>query len=97
MSPLTERIIGCAIEVHRDRLLTKAEIARVETALAAASFDTIPTEGEQGHDGAQWVIERAKGGAYRLVERWSPDETGKHPAFVAACDVFIDLAGRDLL
>jgi hypothetical protein len=85
------------IEVHRDRLLSKAELARVEAALATASFDTIATEAEMGNDGAQWVIERAKAGAYRLVERWSPDVTGKHAAFVAACDVFIDLAGRDLL
>ena len=85
------------IETHRERTLGKSDVARIETALAAASFDTTPTEGELGHDGAQWVIERAKAGQYRLVERWSPDDTGKHPAFLAACNVFIDLAGRDLL
>ena len=84
------------IEAHRERTLGKSDVARIETALAAASFDTTPTEGEMGHDGAQWVIERAKAGQYRLVERWSPDITKTSPAFVAACDVFIDLAGRDL-
>jgi hypothetical protein len=85
------------IDAHREKTLSKIDVGRIESALAAASFDTTETEGEMGHDGAQWVIERAKAGQYRLVERWSPDVTKASPAFVAACDVFIDLAGRDLL
>jgi len=85
------------IDTHRERTLAKSDVARIETALTAASFDTTDTEGPLGQDGAQWVIERAHAGNYRLVERWSPDYTKKDPAFVAACDVFIDLAGRDLL
>jgi hypothetical protein len=84
-------------DAHRERVLAKSDLARIDAALTAMSFDTTDTEAEMGQDGAQWVLERAKGGAYRLVERWSPDVTHKHPAFVAACDVFIDLAGRDLL
>ncbi|HEY2366664.1 MAG TPA: hypothetical protein VGH87_09770 [Polyangiaceae bacterium] len=85
------------IDVQRERVLAKSDLARIDSALAAMSFDTTATEGEMGNDGAQWVLERAKGGQYRLVERWSPDVTHTHPAFLAACDVFIDLAGRDLL
>ena len=85
------------IEAHRERTLGKSDIARIESALDAASFDTAATEGDMGNDGAQWVIERAKAGQYRLVERWSPDVTKTSPAFLAACNVFIDLAGRDLL
>jgi hypothetical protein len=85
-----------SIEQRRERVLPKAEIGRIESALAAMSFDTTDTEAEMGNDGAQWVLERAQAGKYRLVERWSPDDTGKHPAFLAACNVFIDLAGRDL-
>jgi len=85
------------IEAHRERVLGKSDVARIESALAGMSFDTTATEAEMGNDGAQWVLERAQAGRYRLVERWSPDDTGKHPSFVAACNVFIDLAGRDLI
>ena len=85
------------IDARREKTLASADVKRIESALAAASFDTTATEGDMGMDGAEWVIERAMGGAYRLVERWSPDVTHKDPAFVAACDVFIELAGRDLL
>jgi hypothetical protein len=46
-----------------------------------------------GTDGAQWIVERAKNGRYRMV-RWSPEQ---NEAFVAACDVFLDLAGRDIV
>jgi hypothetical protein len=85
------------IDQHRERFLAKSDLVRIESALVAMSFDTTETEGDMGNDGAQWVIERANAGKYRLVERWSPDVTHKSPAFLAACDVFIDLAGRDLL
>jgi hypothetical protein len=84
------------INQHRERVLSKADVARIEAALAAMKFDTTDTEGDMGNDGAQWVLERAQAGKYRLVERWSPDDTKKDPAFLAACNVFIDLAGRDL-
>ena len=60
-----------------------------------------PTENVMGNDGAQWVIERAKAGAYRLVERWSPTydaaSAAENAGFVRACDLFLDLAGRDLV
>lgn len=85
------------IDVQRDRALGASEWQRLESAIAAASFDTIDREGAMGHDGAQWIIERAKGGAYRLVERWSPKNDAKEAAYVRACDVFLDLAGRDLV
>jgi hypothetical protein len=89
------------VDAKRERDLTAAEWKRVEDAIAAASFDTTATEGAMGNDGAQWIIERAKPGAYRLVERWSPTydaaSAAKNAAFVRACDLFLDLAGRDLV
>jgi hypothetical protein len=85
------------IDTHRERDLTPAEWQRVVDALAAAHFDTTPTEGEMGDDGAQWILERAQAGSYRLVERWSPTLTRKDAAFASACNVLLDLAGRDLV
>jgi hypothetical protein len=86
-----------AVDVHRERELAKADVRRIEAALSAASFDTIDTENRGGCDGARWVIERAKDGAYRLVERWAPLNKAEYAAFVHACDLFLDLAGRDLV
>ncbi len=83
------------VDAQRDRDLSPAEWQRIEDAIAAAGFDAIDTEADSGFDGAQWVIERAKGGSYRLVERWSAKE--KYPDFARACDVLLDLAGRDLV
>lgn len=86
------------IDVQRERDLTAAEWERVELDLSQASFDTTPTEGAMGStDGAQWVIERAKDSQYRLVERCSPEPGGPDAAFRRACEVFFDLAGRDLV
>ncbi len=85
------------VDVHRERDLTESEWQGLESAIAAASFDTIETQAEMGHDGAQWIIERSKDAHYRLVERWSPQTTGKHVTFRRACEVFLDLAGRDLV
>jgi hypothetical protein len=33
-----------------------------------------PRTGGIGVDGAQWVIEASKDGAYKIVDRWSPDK-----------------------
>lgn len=83
------------IDVQRSRALTAAEWEEVERALAAATFDTMPAQAEAGLDGAQWILERAKGGTYHLVDRWSP--LGRYAAFAHACQVLLDLAGRDLV
>lgn len=85
------------VDVRRDRDLALGDWQHIEAALASASYDTTDVAGDMGLDGAQWIIERAKGGKYRLVERWTPTKTGKYAAFRAACDVFVDLAGRDLV
>ncbi len=85
------------IDVHRERDLSRSELDRIEAALRAADFDVTPPRAEMGHDGAQWILERAQGGKYRLVERWSPGLDAKQAAFAAACDVFLDLAGRDIV
>jgi hypothetical protein len=85
------------VDVHRERDLETTAIHRVEAAFSAASFDRIDVEGKMGADGAQWVLERAKDGVYRLVERWSPHDNAEYAEFVRACDLFLDLAGRDLV
>ena len=85
------------VELHRERDLDRADVLRIDSALAAADYDTTSTEGEAGMDGAEWIIERAAAGTYRLVERWSPVPTGPSASFRAACDVFLELAGRDVI
>jgi hypothetical protein len=85
------------IDVHRERELEARDVGVIEAALSTASFDTIDTQGTMGADGAEWVLERAKGGVYRMVERWTPRHNPKYAAFVAACDLLLDLAGRDLV
>lgn len=45
--------------------------------LGKADFWNAPTEQENGVvgcDGAQWIMEGAKGGQYHVVDRWSPEE-----------------------
>jgi hypothetical protein len=85
------------VELRRERDLGRADVQRIESALADADYDTTPAEGEAGMDGAEWIIERAAAGNYRLVERWSPAPTGPSASFRAACEVFLELAGRDVI
>lgn len=46
--------------------------------LQKADFWNISTEQQEGDvvgvDGAQWIIEGARGGQYHVVDRWSPDD-----------------------
>jgi hypothetical protein len=61
--------------------------------LDMAEFWTAPTEEENGTvgcDGAQWIMEGAKGGQYHVVDRWSPDEG---PYRKAALFLAINLGG----
>jgi hypothetical protein len=59
------------------RTLSPPEWQALEAALRRADFWTTPTAphaGEQGLDGAQWIIEARRGPAYHVVDRWSPPE-----------------------
>ena len=85
------------VEVRRDHDVPLDAWNRVESALAAAHFDTMPVDELGGNDGAKWIVERAKGGSYRLVERWSPAADGAEAEFRKACEQFLDIAGRDIV
>ncbi len=78
------------------RPLALADWHRVESLLAAASFSAMPLDNETGSDGAEWIIERAGGGEYRMVTRWSPGRDGPDAAYRRACDALLDLAGPEL-
>lgn len=82
------------IETQRERDLPLSDIAKVEAALDAAQFDKLPPRTLGSLDGAQWIIERAKNGTYRIVDHWSPEPDDP---FTRACNLFLDLAGRDLV
>jgi len=61
--------------------------------LNKADFWNVPTEPELGGvgcDGAQWIIEAAKGGRYHVVDRWSPEEG---PYRMAGLFLAINLGG----
>lgn len=85
------------VEVWRERALAASDWDRVEAALLDAGFETIPMKAGLGADGAQWIIERAKDGEYRMVDRWSPESSGPDAAFRRACETFLALAGEDLV
>jgi hypothetical protein len=85
------------VELHRERDLVAADVARIVSALAGADYDTIATYGPAGRDGAQWILERAMSDRYRLVDRWTPKPNDAGAKFRAACEVFLDLAGRDIV
>jgi hypothetical protein len=83
------------IEMHRERALSDEEWNRVERALSQARFDTLCSVPESaGNDGAEWIVERATEDGYKLVERWAPPP---EDAFRAACETFLDVAGRDII
>jgi hypothetical protein len=58
------------------RVLSQAEIDKLTATLAATGLlDQPPVDrGYIGLDGSDWVIESAKPGEYRFVQRWSPGE-----------------------
>jgi hypothetical protein len=85
------------IELYRRRALDQTAWAALKGAINRARFDSLSSQADTGLDGADWIIERVAGGKYRLVERWSPEAKGPHAAFRAACEKFLDLAGRDFV
>lgn len=86
------------VESRTERVLTAQEWRRLEEALAEAVFDTTPaTRATLGADGAQWIVERAQDGCYRMVERWSPEPAGADAAFRSACEAFLALAGEQFV
>jgi hypothetical protein len=56
----------------------KDGVIRFLKLLDEAGFWAMPPEETMGNsvgvDGAQWIIEAAKGGQYHVVDRWSPDD-----------------------
>lgn len=85
------------IDLRVERELESADWRRIEIALEVARFEAPPADPRLGADGAQWIVERARGGDYRMLERWSPDSVGAHADFRAACEMFLALAGSDLV
>jgi hypothetical protein len=87
-----------AVGIRCERDLRPEEWDEVDQALRAASFDTLPeTVAHLGADGEQWILESARNGEYRVVDRWSPRESGGDAAFRRASETFLDLAGTDLV
>ena len=92
------KLEGAAMAGYRTRRLTQGDWNAVQDALSRAHYESLPPwlAHPGGRDGERWVLEFAKNGRYWLVDRWSPDSDVKEPAFVAACQLLVALAGGDL-
>ena len=86
-----------AIAERIERTLSVADWLRIEAGLDLAHFDDPPNQDGLGADGAQWVVERARNGSWRMVDRWSPEREGPHGEFRRACDAFLALVGDELI
>lgn len=79
---------------NRSIEVSKDSVDYFRQLLDKAEFWTAPTEekenGTVNLDGAQWIIEAAKGGQYHVVDRWSPDDG---PFRRAALFLAINLGG----
>ena len=63
------------IKTKDEKRLSKVEVRKFLETIAENNFWLLPkTGGEEGLDGAQWIIEGMSDGKYHVVERWSPDE-----------------------
>lgn len=58
------------------RVLSQAEVDRLEAMLAStAILDQSPVDHDHfGTDGSRWIVEAAKPGEYRYINRWTPSE-----------------------
>jgi hypothetical protein len=78
------------IETRVERMLSPSEARRFEQALAAANRLKLPAvDCYRGYDGARWIFEGRDAGAYRFVDRWSPEEGNVRELGL----VMLDLAG----
>lgn len=85
------------IAARVERTLAVADWLGIEDALDLARFDAPPIREGFGADGAQWIVERARNGNWRMVERWSPDRPGPHADFRRACEAFLGLVGDEFV
>jgi hypothetical protein len=62
--------------VDRTYPITNEEWDQFAGLIEQACYWRQPTEDNEmhGEDGAQWILEGAKGGRYHIVDRWSPND-----------------------
>ena len=85
--------------VNRTQRLTREHTSWVLDRIEELKFWSLPTNpprhpNEIGVDGAQWIFEGAKDGAYHVVDRWSPEKDEIHALGIM---MLIDLAKLKLL
>ncbi|MCL5287089.1 MAG: hypothetical protein M1453_03725 [Acidobacteria bacterium] len=87
------------LRTNRRRKLSTREVGHLLFILDERGFWSLPSEerlpeGTVQLDGAQWITEGVKGGAYHVVYRWSP-ETGRDRAI--GLEFLVNLAKLKLL
>lgn len=83
------------LALDESRRLTLEEWRRVEKELERIAFFGLPSRlPAAGADGAQFILEGARGGSYHLVDRWSPEPEDD---FRQVCELIARLADPALL
>ncbi|HEU4881810.1 MAG TPA: hypothetical protein VFT45_06185 [Longimicrobium sp.] len=60
----------------------------------AAGFWSMPVQGRDlGFDGSEWILEGVRDGRYHVVDRWTPNVTGRHPEFLELASELLRLGG----
>jgi len=78
--------------IDRSSVLPSREVRDFLGRLEKADFWRAEFSGERGLDGAEWILEGAKDGRYRVANLWSP----KKGAFREAALSLIELSGKSL-
>ncbi len=90
---------GCdpgKLALRDERPLSRSQWRELDEKVSAARFWSLPLRGKHvGLDGAEWVLEGVRGTDYRVVQRWSPNASGKDAKFRALCLHLIRLAALD--
>jgi hypothetical protein len=77
--------------------LSKEQVEWFRNQVQDAALWKLPTRqsGGAGLDGAQWIMEMAKGGRYHVIDRWSP--SADDPVHRIGTTMMINLAHFKLL
>jgi len=79
------------------RQLSSAEQEKLYTLFNNFDFWTdSPSEKAQGLDGAQWILEAARGESYAAWDVWTPERKPQFAEYVALCDYLVSLTGLDI-
>lgn len=85
---------GYLIKNRRLRL-TQKEFESLKQKMTDIRFENLPTHGNRGLDGGEYIIETYHNRKYHLVRRWSPEDYPKgNEDFISLYQIFERLSGE---